>query len=166
MRPAPTRRSCSRFINGRGFLSNPYQEGGGRNETPTAASSLGAAGGRPIGAPTVSQVGTPARLFNGLRPGFEPKLQKAKYEKLYIRVSAWRYPTDPKAKTKQLWNTTMVVDDPDYRDINALAAKMLEAGAPFFDHEVKEEADVYKPLPEGHVKVGAPEIVEPTPAKR
>ncbi|MEO6873337.1 MAG: hypothetical protein ABI222_00805, partial [Opitutaceae bacterium] len=101
-----------------------------------------------------------------LRPGFEAKLQKAKYEKLYIRVSAWRYPTAAKAKVRQLWNTTMVVDDPDHRDLNTLAAKMFEAGAPFFDHEVKEEADVYKPLPNGHVNLGTPEVVKPTPARK
>jgi hypothetical protein len=39
---------------------------------------------------------------------------------------------------------------------------MLEAGAPFFDKEIKDyEATIWKPLPEGHVKVGAPEVVEP-----
>ncbi|MEO6874404.1 MAG: hypothetical protein ABI222_06235, partial [Opitutaceae bacterium] len=88
---------------GRGFLSNPYQESGGRNETPGSASP--ASGGSP-GAPTISQTGIPPALFNELRPGFEAKLQKAKYEKLYIRVSAWRYPTAAKAKVRQLWNTT------------------------------------------------------------
>ena len=60
----------------------------------------------------------------------------------------------------------MIVDDPDHRDLNAIAAEMLAAGAPYFDKEIKEEeVDIYKPLPEGRVNVGAPEVVEPPPAQ-
>ena len=56
----------------------------------------------------------------------------------------------------------MVVDDPEHRDLNAIAEKMLAAGAPYFGRELKEEeVDVYKPLPEGRVNVGTPEVVEP-----
>ena len=43
----------------------------------------------------------------------------------------------------------------------AIAAEMLAAGAPYFDREIKEEeVDVYKPLPEGHVNVGTPQVVD------
>ena len=89
-------------------------------------------------------------------------MQKAQYEKLCIRLTAWQYPTDPKAKPKQLWHTTMIVDDPDHRDLNTIAAEMLAAGAPYFDKEIKEEeVDVNKPLPEGRVNLGTPEVVDP-----
>ena len=149
---------------GRGFLSNPYQVEGGRTETQDSVSAVNGSGGESLGGPTVSITGTPNQLFKEKTPGFEQKLQKAGYEKLYIRVSAWLYPTNPKAKAKQLWNTTMVVDDPDHRDLNAVAAKMLEAGVAYFDHDMtEEEVDVYKPLPEGHVKVGPAEVVPTTP---
>lgn len=147
---------------GRGFVHNPYLTGGGRTETPAGASPVGSGGSNgSLGpAPSLSVTGVPTSFFKALQPGYEAKTQKARYEKLYIRVSAWQYPTDPKARVKQLWNATMVVDDPDHRDLNAVAAKMLEAGAPYFDKEIaEEEVDVYKPLPEGHVQVGTPEVV-------
>jgi hypothetical protein len=61
-----------------------------------------------------------------------------------------------------LWKTVMCVDDPDHRDLNAIAAKMLEAGAPFFDKVIQDrEATIFKPLPDGRVNVGTPEVVEP-----
>ena len=93
--------------------------------------------------------------------GVEMKAQRADYEKLCIKVTAWQYPTDRKARAKELWSALMVVDDPDHRDLNEIAAKMLEAGSPYFDRELKgEEVTVTKPLPDGHVNVGAPEVVE------
>jgi len=83
-------------------------------------------------------------------------------EKLYIRVAAWQYPTDLKARAKILWKTIMVVDDPDNRDLNILASRMLEAGAPYFDRQtVEKEISVYQPLPEGQVNVGTPRVIEP-----
>ncbi len=94
--------------------------------------------------------------------GYEAKLQRASTEKLYIRVTAWAYPAGRKAKTRMLWKTIMVVDDPDNRDLNDVAAKMLEAGAPLFDREVQEpEVSVFKEVPTGHVTVGGPEVVDP-----
>ena len=95
--------------------------------------------------------------------GFESKAQKAEKEKLCIKLTAWQYSTDSKAKAKQLWSTTIVVDDPDHRDLNAIAEEMLKTGAPYFDKEIKEEeVAVYKPMPEGHVNVGTPEVVDRT----
>ncbi len=85
------------------------------------------------------------------------------FEKLFIMVRAFKYPPppDPKQKPEALWVAMMYVDDPANRDLNLVFKQMLEAGAPFFDKEIKDyEATIWKPLPEGHVSVGAPEVVE------
>ena len=97
-------------------------------------------------------------------PSVKYKVTNAGFEKLFIIVRAFKYPppTDPKKKPEVLWVSTMFVDDPEHRDLNAIAQQMLEAGAPFFDQEIKDdEAFVMKALPEGRVKVGAPQVVEP-----
>ena len=86
------------------------------------------------------------------------------YEKLFIMVRAFKYPPppDPKQKPEALWVAMMYVDDPVHRDLNLVFKQMLEAGAPLFDKEIKDyEATIWKPLPEGHVKVGTPEVVQP-----
>ena len=152
---------------GRGELHNPYIRDQG--ETPLGAVSLppppdgGSTNANDSGATAQTITGGFAQqLMDEKTPGWEAKLQKAAYEKLYIRVTAWSYPTEPKTKPRMLWKTVMVVDDPDHRDLNAVAAKMLEAGAPYFDKEVMEpEVEVHKPLPEGHVNVGTPVVGEP-----
>ncbi len=97
-------------------------------------------------------------------PSVSHKATKAGFEKLFILVRAFKYPPppDPTKKPEVLWVTTMFVDDPDHRDLNAIVKQMLEAGAPYFDREIKdEEVEILKTLPEGHVKVGTPEVVEP-----
>jgi hypothetical protein len=97
--------------------------------------------------------------------GLEDRAQRGTLEKLIIMVVAWKYPppADPKTEIKPLWRSTMTVDDPDHRDLNAVAAKMLEAGAPFFDRELTEpEVTVSQPLPEGHVKLGETKVIEDT----
>ena len=109
-------------------------------------------------------------------PFFEPmtgvveKSQRGNLEKLIIIVVAWKYPppADPKAEIKPLWRSTMAVDDPDHRDLNAVAAKMLEAGAPFFDRELTEpEITISQPLPEGHVTLGEIKVIEdPKPSPK
>lgn len=153
---------------GRGFLNNPFLRGAGREMTAaTGSASLSVtnsnSGGGSVAAdaPTYNIIGTGEQLFRNKGNGYEAKIQKAQYEKLYIRVSAWAYPTDPKAKTRQLWNTTMIVDDPEHRDLNVVAEKMIKAGAAYFDHDMQEEeVDIYTPLPNGEVNVGAPEVVQ------
>lgn len=146
------------ILYGRGWLHNPYLDGSGP-ETPSGASSVG---GDDLGATSVTITGIPSQLFKEKGTGFEAKLQKAQFEKLCIRITAWQYPTDPKAKAKELWNTTMIVDDPDHRDLNAVAAEMLAAGGPYFDKQIEEEeVDVNRPLPEGRVNVGTPVVVDP-----
>jgi hypothetical protein len=105
---------------------------------------------------------SPMQLFDEKTPGYEAKLQKAGYEKLFIRITAWEYPPTPKSKPKMLWKTIMVVDDPDHRDLNKVASAMLAAGGPWFDKlHRKPEVEVRKPLPEGRVNVGVPEVKEP-----
>lgn len=134
---------------GRGDMKNPYIRDQG--ETPTMD-----------GTPTVSINGAFAQqLVDEKTPGYEANLQKASFEKLFIRVTAWALPLDKTAKAKMLWKTIIVADDPDHRDLNVIAPQMLEAGAPYFDKALKKpEIDFYKPLPEGHVNVGTPEVVD------
>lgn len=104
----------------------------------------------------------PQQLWEEKSAGYQAKLQKASYEKLYLRVTAWAYPIGEKARPKMLWKTIMVVDDPDHRDLNAIAQKMLEAGAPYFDRDITDpEVEIIKTLPTGHVNVGGPEVVDP-----
>jgi len=143
---------------GRGLLQNPYFYG---TSGVSGASNPPGAGGD-YSTSTIEGAFA-VQLIDEKTPGYQSKLQKASFEKLYIRVAAWTYPT-AKAKSKMLWKTTMVVDDPDHRDLNAIAQKMLEAGVPFFDRQIRDkEATIYKPLPDGHVNVGAPEVVSSAP---
>ena len=166
---------------GRGELTNPYIKGGGEQggsstigaatsaanaesaESAVSHTTYGQQGpaGNDSGATAVTITGGFAtQLMDERSPGFEAKLQKAAQEKLYLRVVAWAYPNGPEAI--MLWKTTIVVDDPDHRDLNAIAAAMLEAGAPYFDKEIRErEADIFKPLPNTQIKLGTPEVVPP-----
>ena len=68
-----------------------------------------------------------------------------------------------------MWVATMAVDDPDHRDLNTVYKDMLAAGAQYFDREATEpEVEVFKPLPEGNVKIGTPTEVAPpkTPGRQ
>ena len=135
---------------GRGFLANPYQtafrnpgdiEVGGMQTVNISGADLG-------------------QLMRQKENGYEAKLQKAGYEKLYIRVRAWKYPTKPKQAPDPLWTTVMVVDDPDHRDLNVVFKDMLASGAAYFGRVTdKPEVDVFKPLPGGRVDVGTPTVV-------
>jgi hypothetical protein len=134
---------------GRGMLSNPYARGGGGPQ-PTDLSTT----------PPLS-VWTIYKHPVGLA---EKQQRMLSYDKLIIQVRAWKYPPppDPKQREVLLWMTTIYVDDPDHRDLNVIAAKMLATGAPYFDHHIDRENEVLAntALPEGHVKVGAPEVVD------
>lgn len=147
---------------GRGQLENPYaggqgEVGGNGTQLQVNANGGGDAGNAPM--QTINGA-MPMQLYDAKTPGHEAKLQKASFEKLYIRVTAFDYPKEKDKKMKMLWKSVMVVDDPDHRDLNLVAAKMLEAGAPLFDKQGREpEIDVYKPLPTGRVTFGPPEVV-------
>lgn len=148
------------LLYGRGHLRNPYLaniDGDLSSDSivPTPAESLLAASINP-------------RLYDKRQWGYyEHKLLAAQKEKLFIRVTAWKFPGDRKEKPAELWKTTMVVDEPDRHDLNELYPKMLAAGVPFFDRHLKEEeVTIATPLKEGSVKLGPLEILEESvPAK-
>ena len=134
---------------GRGFLRNPYLNDVMYNETtdPPTATILG---------------GMPTQLLRQKEFGFEERLQKANFEKLFIRVTAWEYhepgartPKGKKIKPRELWKTDMIVDDPANRDLNLFIKEMFAAGGPWFDREMdKEEVTVSTDIPEGKVILG------------
>jgi hypothetical protein len=135
---------------GRGFLPNPYQTAF-RNPGDMEVEGL----------QTVNISGADmGQLMRQKENGYEAKLQKAGYEKLYLRVRAWKYPTKPGRTPDPLWTTVMVVDDPDHRDLNVVFKDMLASGAAYFGRGTdKPEVDVFKPLPDGRVDIGMPTMV-------
>lgn len=140
---------------GRSFLANPYL-----GATKEQVYNSGDIPQRQLGPSDIAQA------YKLMKAGAQEKAQKAEFEKLVIRVTAWENPPKPGVKPKQLWDTFMLVDDPDHRDLNAVSSEMIAAGANFFDHQVDDpEVEIYKPLPEGHVDVGTPTVVEPKPQK-
>ncbi len=152
---------------GRGEVQNPYfHEQGeiGAFAPPFPPDPSGATPHSDTEATSVTLTGAVAigrSVFDSKTPGYEMKLQKAEFEKLFIRVTAFAYPTDPKARPKMLWKTVIVADDPDHRDLNKIAAEMLKAGAPYFDKDLaKPELEFYQGMPQGQVNVGTPEVVE------
>ncbi len=142
------------LLYGRGHLRNPYLaniDGDINSDSlaPTNFESLRAAAVDPS--------------LSGKRSwgSYEHKVQVAQKEKLFIRVTAWKFPGDRKEKPAELWKTTMVVDEPDQHDLNQLYPKMLAAGAHFFDRPMKEEeVTIATPLKEGTVKLGPLIIIE------
>lgn len=148
------------LLYGRGFVRNPYLANidGDINSdglAPTVAESLQAAAIDPS-------------LYAKRSWGtYEHKVHAAQKEKLFIRVTAWKFPGDPKEKPAELWKNTMVVDEPDRHDLNELYPQMLAAGAHFFDRPMKEEeVTIATPLKEGRVKLGPLNILEESvPAK-
>jgi hypothetical protein len=142
---------------GRGWLVNPYAVGGMNMETMNGVTQT---------IWSADPKGMDLLINMRAKAGYEAKMQKADFEKLYIHITAWQFPPPNPKKPKKLWKTVMVVDDPDHRDLNSVYKEMLAAGSAFFDHETTEpEVDVYKPLPEGRVKVGPVEVVEPAKTK-
>ncbi len=148
------------LLYGRGHLRNPYLanidgDASSGSIAPTAGESQLAAFIDP-------------RLYDKRGWGlYEHKLLAAQKEKLFIRVTAWKFPGDRQEKPVEFWKTTMVVDDPDGHDLNALYPKMLAAGVAFFDRTIKqEEVTISVPLKEGHVKLAPLVILETDPAAK
>jgi hypothetical protein len=142
------------LLYGRGHVRNPYMANIAGDEfsgsiAPTAMESALAAAVDP-------------RLYDKRMWGFyEQKLLAAQKEKLFIRVTAWKFPGDRREKPAELWKTTMVADEPDLHDLNVLYPKMLAAGVRYFDRVIKqEEVTVPVSIPEGRVTLG-PLIVLP-----
>jgi hypothetical protein len=99
-------------------------------------------------------------------PGYAEKTISADAEKLFIAVTAWKFPSTAKEKPEQLWRTLMLTDDPD-QDLNQLSKKMLAAGAGYFDHPMAaEEVTIPSSVAEGHVILGTPTIVDPKKTKK
>lgn len=133
---------------GRGTLPNPY--------TGTA--------GEPVDNLSDTRAMGQLRLHKNY-VGLEEKIQRAGQEKLFIRITAWKYPASPRDKPKRIWRTLMSVDDPDHRDLGGVADVMLAAGGAFFNQATEnEEIEVTKPRPDGTVRIG--EAVEVAPAKK
>lgn len=137
---------------GRGMLPNPYLGGASmihdiQGDAPSVT----------LGVDALKQIMREKTAF------VEQKIQKASYEKLFIEVKAWKYPSSPQEKPRVMWVAMMNVDDPDHRDLNVIFKDMLAAGSPYFDKAMEEpEVSVFKPLPEGTVTVGTPTVVEST----
>lgn len=162
---------------GRSWLVNPYMQSAQVQELPTSAGGRTTGGEGGPGGPSKG-VGNAGRAMPDEAPtqelsladwglmmrlsenGVEAKSQKNEAEKLCIMVFAWEYPKNKGDRPKRLWSTTMVTDDPEHRDLNAISGEMLAAGAALFDREPKEEeASIFRPLPDGHVEIGTPEEV-------
>lgn len=138
---------------GRGFLKNPHLDEGTLDElTP--------------GIPTLT-ITSPKQAQRQREPGFEAKAQRAQFEKLFLTVSAWRYPGEKKEKPHLLWRTSMLTDDPDGRDLNGALPALLAAGAGYFDRETREgEVTVNSTMPAGSVRLGPLNVIEPgSPSK-
>jgi hypothetical protein len=139
------------LLYGRGYVRNPYLANidGDINSdglAPTPFESLHAASIDPS-------------LYGKRSWGsYEHKVHAAQKEKLFIRVTAWKFPGDRKEKPAELWKTTMVVDEPDRLDLNDLYPRMLAAGAHFFDRPMKEEEVTVSR--EGRVDLGPMIILE------
>ncbi len=147
------------LLYGRGHLRNPYLA---NIDGDISSDSLAPTPGESQLAASVNP-----RLYDKRQWGaYEQKLLAAQKEKLFIRITAWKFPGDRKEKPAELWKTTMVVDEPDQRDLNALYPKMLAAGAQFFDRPMKEEEVRINPSKTGRVNLGPMTIVEEgVPAK-
>ncbi len=132
---------------GRSHLVNPYT----RDSVEVGPSGVGV---------PIAVIGEAEARAVGV-PGGAAKLIAAGSEKLFIAVSAWKYPEAAKEKPKLLWRTIVNTDDPD-EDLNLLSEKMLLAAAGYFDKPVEEpEISFNSNLPEGKVKSGDPTVVEP-----
>jgi len=135
---------------GRGWLRNPYLKGTILNEDSDIV--------------PVATILLPDQAMRQREAGYEAKVQAAQQEKLFIRVTAWKYPEAPQEKPSELWKTTMVVDDPDHRDLNQVTMQMLAAGADYFDRVIKDgEVRVNSATPPGRVIVGPTKILETVP---
>lgn len=140
---------------GRGWLRNPYRKGAHMDSS--------------TGVPTVTYTGLPTHLVRQKTHRHEEREQSAESEKLFIRVTAWANPdtqarsaSAKKPKPRELWQTTLITDDPEHRDLNQFVDKLLAAGVSFFGQETKNEEEViHTTLPEGFVRYGEIKWLEP-----
>jgi hypothetical protein len=112
---------------GRGFLKNPYLPDG-VDEISSETS--------------VANISSADQVFAQRQIGYETKRQNAQLEKLFITVRALKYPESKQEKPKRLWQTTMILDEPDLRDINQVAKDMFLVGVQHFDRVLPKEGIV------------------------
>lgn len=135
------------ILYGRGWLRNPYLKGLILDEVSGDIPSL--------------SIVTPDQLIRARSPGYESKLQAAQNEKLFIRVSAWKYPETKEEKPVNFWKTTMVIDDPDHRDLNTVTRELLAAGVRYFDRQIDEpEVRINSATKEGRVILAPLKVLE------
>lgn len=155
---------------GRGYVRNPYLLDTGR----VASGVYGGSGAMIVGGnpnehadePSVTITGGSRQLMSEKNTAYRAQVAKAEQEKLFIQLTAWDNPLPATGAPSKLWVTTMVVDDPDHRDLNEIGGKMLQAGAPYFGRNSKElEIVSNQALPEGRVTVGEPHRVDPVEPK-
>jgi hypothetical protein len=131
---------------GRGFVRNPFAD----DMLDTISSD-----------PPMVTITSAKQAMRQREPGYEGKMQKAQFEKLYIAVTAWKFPSRKGEKPNQLWRTVMVTDNPDGRDLNLAMPAMLAAGAGWFDKEIKGgEVTVNSTMPVGNVRLAPFEVIE------
>ena len=127
---------------GRGYVENPYMDNAISNGD---------------GVVTVAGIGSNGSVADSRSNIYQEKLQIANHEKLFIRITAWSYPDQilKKQKSKLLWKTTVLIDDPADRDLNQFINKMLAAASSFFDQPMKDKEQIVRDeLPEGYVHWG------------
>lgn len=154
---------------GRGYPQNPYLLDTGGTDPWMKGGSGASINGKineHIDFKSVPITGGSRQLMTEMTNGYQAKLQKAEAEKLLIQVTAWENTPAGTGRGRELWSTTMVVDDPDHRDLNVIGGKMLEAGAAYFGRAGKEaETEIHQTLPEGRVELGVPHPVAPDQPK-
>lgn len=160
---------------GRGFLPNPYTQGMTLSEGQQVGGAVGDLAKGP-GAGSDKMSGETGRTVMLRGPGnylrrreadFEGKMQSANQEKLFFTITAWRFASMQKgAKRERHWSTTIIVDDPDNRDLNKIHEQMIAAGAEFFDRRTeREEAEISTRIRNGRVEIGTARVVEDLPKR-
>jgi hypothetical protein len=160
---------------GRGYLPNPYTIG-----VSSAAMTAGSIAPSPSGmrsegpgqmsgdsGPRVSQRGEMNQLKR-YEPNYESKMQFAAQEKLFFTIAAWNFASMQKGATRvRYWTTSVLVDDPDHRDLNQIYNQMLAAAGEFFNRRVdRAEVEVSTKIREGRVEVGIPQVVHDLDPKK
>jgi hypothetical protein len=126
------------IVYGRGFLKNPY---------------LGEVVDEISPGLSTTSVTSSRQVMAQREAGYESKVQRAQTEKLFLTVRALKYPEKPREKPTRLWQTTMILENPERHDLNEVASDMFRAGAPHFDRMLPKEgivvstADPSRPVP-------------------
>lgn len=151
---------------GRGYLPNPYTLGKTTSEVPSASPPSGKMSGET--GRSVTARGVDVDYFKHHAFNYESKAQLAAQEKLFVTIAAWDFASMQKGtKRVRYWTTTVLVDDPDHRDLNQIYDQMISASAEFFNRQLKhEEVEISTKVREGRVEVGIPKVVDEESPKK